>query len=113
MQERGQRAIADHGSIHVFLAGELLRTRPSQFTPADLKALVQRGGHIAGPEPTAAALAAGQLPPLVVVEVDRIVGRDGDVGLGGERVKLTSQLAGQPVTLRLDGQLMHVSPTAK
>lgn len=43
-----------------------------------------------------------------MVEVDRLVGRDGDVGLGGQRVKLAAQLAGQQVTLRFDGQLMHV-----
>ncbi|MFJ6054883.1 IS481 family transposase [Streptomyces sp. NPDC092307] len=105
---------ADHRSIHVFLDGELLRTRPSQFTPTDLKALVKRGGRIAGPEPAAAALATGSTaPPLAVVEVDRIVGRDGDVGLGGERVKLASHLAGQQVTLRLDGQLMHVIADGK
>ncbi|MFD8708129.1 IS481 family transposase [Kitasatospora sp. NPDC059648] len=99
---------ADDRSIHVFLDGELLRTRPSQFTPADLKALVQRGGRIAGPEPAPAALMSGPMMAHAVVEVDRIVGRDGDVGLGGERVKLASHLAGQQVTLRLDGQLMHV-----
>ncbi|WP_282697821.1 IS481 family transposase [Streptomyces sp. CC208A] len=105
---------ADNRSIHVFLDGELLRTRPSQFTPTDLKALVKRGGRIAGPEPAASALATGATaPPLAVVEVDRIVGRDGDVGLSGERVKLASHLAGQQVTLRLDGQLMHVIADGK
>jgi transposase InsO family protein len=98
---------ADDRSIHVFLDGELLRTRPSQFTPSDLKALVKRGGRIAGAEPAASALATGPLQSAVV-EVDRIVGRDGDVGLGGERVKLAARLAGQQVTLRFEGQLLHV-----
>lgn len=98
---------ADERSIHVFIDGELARTRTSQFTAADLKALVQRGGRIAGLEPATPALPDGPQAPLVV-EVDRLVGRDGDVGLGGQRVKLAAQLAGQQVTLRFDGQLMHV-----
>lgn len=68
---------------------------------------MQRGGRIAGLEPATPALPDGPQAPLVV-EVDRLVGRDGDVGLGGQRVKLAAQLAGQQVTLRFDGQLMHV-----
>ncbi|MFE6848800.1 IS481 family transposase [Streptomyces sp. NPDC057686] len=98
---------ADERSIHVFLEGELARTRSSRFTPEDLKGLVQRGGRIAGPEPAAPALAV-QDEPASVVEVDRTVGRDGDIGLGGHKVKIAHNLAGQQVTLRFDGQLMHV-----
>ncbi|WP_042411071.1 IS481 family transposase [Streptacidiphilus carbonis] len=98
---------ADCRSIYVFLDGEFLRTRASQFTPADLRALVERGGRIAGPEPAASALPTAPLPSAVV-EVDRLVGRDGDIGLAGARVKLAPHLAGQQVTLRFDGQLMHV-----
>ncbi|MEU9481730.1 hypothetical protein [Streptomyces sp. NPDC048191] len=90
---------------------ELARARTSQFTAADLKTLVQRGGRIAGPEPATPALPDGPQAPLVV-EADRLGGRDGDVGLDGQRVKLTAQLAGQQVALRFDGQLMHPSPTA-
>lgn len=97
---------SDGRSVHVFLDGELLRTRPSRFTPTDLKARVQRGGRIASPEPAASALPTGTLPPAVV-EADRLVGRDGDVGLGGEQAKIAAYLAGQQVTLCFDGQLMH------
>ncbi|GAA2610422.1 MULTISPECIES: hypothetical protein [Streptomyces] len=70
---------------------------------------MQRGGRIAGPDPATPALPDGPQAPLVV-EVDRLVGRDGDVGLGlgGQRVKVAAPLAGQQVTLRFDGQLMHV-----
>jgi hypothetical protein len=55
-----------------------------------------------------------------VVEVDRLVGWDGDVGVGGRRGLLTAQLAGQhaicgstaipvPDTVRLD-TLWHTGP---
>ncbi|EST37653.1 hypothetical protein N566_11835 [Streptomycetaceae bacterium MP113-05] len=98
---------ADKRSIHIFIDGELARTRPSRLTPDDLKTLVQRGGRVAGPEPAAPALPDGP-KPSTVVEVDRLVGRDGDVGLGVQRLKIGTSLAGQQVTLRLDGQLMHV-----
>ncbi|MEU9737554.1 IS481 family transposase [Streptomyces sp. NPDC048002] len=98
---------ADERSIHVFIDGDLARTRVSKLTPADLKALVQRGGRIAGPEPAAPAL-IDEAKPALVVEVDRVIDRDGDIGLGGQKVKIAHHLAGQHVTLRFDGQLMHV-----
>ncbi|MFD9475144.1 IS481 family transposase [Streptomyces goshikiensis] len=98
---------ADERSIHVFIDGVLARTRPSKLTPADLKALVQRGGSIAGPEPAAPAL-VDEAKPALVVEVDRVIDRDGDIGLGGQKVKIAHHLAGQPATLRFESQLMHV-----
>lgn len=98
---------ADERSVHVFIDGELARTRVSTFTATDLKTLVQRGGRIAGPQPAAPALPDESKPPSVV-EVDRLVARDGEVGLGGQKVKIAHHMAGQHVTLRFDGQLMHV-----
>ncbi len=98
---------ADERSIHVFIDGDLTRTRPSKLTPADLKVLVQRGGRIAGPEPAASAL-VDETQPALVVEVDRLINRDGDVGLAGQKVKIAHHLAGQAATLRFDGQMMHV-----
>ncbi|MDJ0380112.1 IS481 family transposase [Streptomyces sp. G-G2] len=98
---------ADERSIHVFIDGVLARTRPSKLTAADLKALVLRGGSIAGPEPAAPAL-VDEAKPALVVEVDRVIDRDGDIGLGGQKVKIAHHLAGQPATLRFESQLMHV-----
>ncbi len=98
---------ADERSVHVFIDGDHVRTRPSTLTADDLHNLIQRGGRVAGPEPAAAALPSGAKAPRIV-EVDRLVGRDGDVGLGGQRVTLAAHLAGQQVVLRFDGQLMHV-----
>lgn len=43
-----------------------------------------------------------------MIEVDRTIDRDGMVGLGGQRMTIDPPLAGQRVTLRFDGQLMHV-----
>ncbi|TDC73189.1 IS481 family transposase [Actinomadura sp. 7K507] len=99
---------ADLRSIHVLLGGELIRTRTSRLSPADLAHLRQQGGRGAGPEPAASAAPRGQLPAATAVELDRTVGRDGDVQLGGHRVKIEVNLAGQRVTLRLDQHLMHV-----
>jgi hypothetical protein len=99
---------ADDRSIHVLLDGHLIRTRLSRFSTQDLRDLLHRGGRIAGPEPGAAAWPAGLVPVTSVIECDCTVGRDGDVGLGGTRVMLDAPLAGQQVTLRFEGQLLHV-----
>jgi hypothetical protein len=98
---------ADDRGIHVLLDGHLIRTRPSRFTRPDLRDLLGRGGRPAGPEPAPAALPP-RIPPSIAVELDRTVARDGEVSLGGHRILLDPPLAGQRVTLRLDGQLMHV-----
>src|SRR5690606_21156281 len=47
-------------------------------------------------------LAAGQ-----AVEIDRKVHRDGHVTVAGIKCQIAFALAGQTVTLRLDGHLMH------
>jgi len=99
---------ADDRSIHVLLDGHLIRTRPSRFSVHDLRDLLLRGGRIAGPEPGPSALAPGVLPATSLIELDRTVARDGYAGLGGHKVMLDPALAGQQVTLRFEGQLMHV-----
>jgi transposase InsO family protein len=101
---------ADDRSIHVLLDGHLIRTRPSRFSEPDLRDLLDRGGRPAGPEPGPASLppVAPSASPPTTLELERTVARDGDVGLGGQRVLLDPPLAGQRVTLRFDGQLLHV-----
>jgi hypothetical protein len=96
---------ADHRSIHVVLDGELIRTRPSRLSTDDLATLRLRSARPAGPEP---GTSAGKVAGASVVEIERTVGRDGNVNIGGQRVLLAAHLAGQQVTLRLDGHLMHV-----
>ncbi|MFI1201204.1 IS481 family transposase [Streptomyces sp. NPDC020883] len=97
---------ADCRSIHVLLAGELIRTRSSRLTPADLRKLLLRGARIAGPEPGQPS--AAHAGPQQIVEVDRTANRDGDVQLGGQRILLAAHLAGQQVTLRFEGRVLHV-----
>lgn len=99
---------ADDRSIHVLLDGHLIRTRPSRFSAPDLADLLMRGARPARPEPGPSALPAGLFAPAAVIEIDRTVDRDGGVGLGGQRMMIDPPLAGQRVTLRFDGQLLHV-----
>jgi transposase InsO family protein len=99
---------ADLRSIHVLLGGELVRTRASRLSPSDLAEMRLRGARIAGPEPAPAAAPRGPLPAATAIEIDRTVGRDGDVQLAGHRAMVEVNLAGQRVTLRLDQGLMHV-----
>lgn len=94
-------------SIHVTLAGEIIRTRQSRLTVEDLAVLRLRG-RPAGPEPSGSAVPRGAVPTGTAVEIDRIVTRDGDVTVAGQRLKLGIYLSGQQVTLRLDRHLAHV-----
>lgn len=98
---------ADLRSIHVTLAGEIIRTRQSRLTLDEL-ALLRLRGRPAGPEPTQAAAPRGPLPATAAIEIDRTVGRDGDVGLAGQKLAVGIDLAGQRITIRLDRHLAHV-----
>jgi hypothetical protein len=95
---------ADQRSIHVSVDGQLIRTRPSRFTSDQLRHLLATG-RPAGSEPAPSA-AGTHLPDTI--EVDRAVSRDGDIALGGHRLLLAAHLAGQQVTLRFDGPMLHV-----
>lgn len=99
---------ADQRSIHVVLDGELIRTRTSRLSPTDLDTLRLRSARPAGAEPGPSSAPVGTPQTAGIVEVDRTATRDATVGLGGQRVTLDAHLAGQRVTLRLDGHLMHV-----
>lgn len=98
---------ADLNSIHVTLAGELIRTRHSRLTIEDLAALRLRG-RPAGPEPAPSAAPRGSLPALAAIEVERTVDRDGAITLATQRTLIGVHLSGQRVTLRVDRHLLHV-----
>lgn len=102
---------ADLRSIHVTMAGELIRTRHSRLTAEDLQAL-QLKGRPAGPEPAASAAPRGTAVTAAVsadpIELDRTVDRDGYVVLAGQRHLAGVHLSGQRVTVRLDRHLLHV-----
>jgi hypothetical protein len=104
---------ADHRSVHVVLDGALIHTRPSRLSTDDLATLRLRSVRPAGPEPGASSASTGKASGASVVKVERTADRDGMVAVGGQRVLLAAHLAGQRVTLRLDGHLMHVVAAGK
>ncbi len=97
----------DRTSLHIFHDGQLIKTHPVTLTDTGLARLRATGGRPARPSP-ATALPPGPLPADAIVEVQRLVGAGGCVGVGGKQVSAGIHLAGQRVTLRLDAKLIHV-----
>ena len=91
----------DAVSLHVLLDGARIKTLPSRLGAADLARLAASGARPAGPSPLPAGEGA-------VIEVDRTVNATGLAGLAGDQVSVGIQLAGQRVTLRMEGPLMAV-----
>jgi len=87
--------------VHVLLDGYRLKTLPSRLDARELHRLAAIGAVPAGPPPVAPA-AGG------VIEVERVVSAAGTVGLGNHQFSVGSPLAGQRVTLRLDGPVAHI-----
>ncbi|MEU4540275.1 integrase core domain-containing protein [Streptosporangium sp. NPDC023825] len=87
--------------LHVFTTagGGRLKTVASRLTVKDLTALVASGA--AGPAGPAPVCDASQHRPAI--EVDRLVSSIGVVSLAGDALCIGAHLAGQRVTLRLDG----------
>ncbi|MFF3160152.1 integrase core domain-containing protein, partial [Streptomyces sp. NPDC057910] len=106
---RRARVWADEHTIHIVIDGELVRSVASRLDAGNLHELSMRGAVRAGPPPaTAAASRLGRLEPGCVIEIDRKVDLSGVISLGKAKVTVGYELAGQRVTLRLDGHLMHV-----
>jgi transposase InsO family protein len=103
---------ADARSVHLLLDGHLVKTLPSRLSIADVEQLAHRGARPAGPPPAAPALPRDRgrtrLPAAAVVEVARTADRYGIVQLAGQPLSLGAAVAGQRVTLRLDGHLLGV-----
>ncbi|HEX3715642.1 MAG TPA: integrase core domain-containing protein [Trebonia sp.] len=92
----------DETSLHVLLDGTRLKTLPSRLGISELARLAADGARPAGPSP---------LPPpgtSTAVEVERTVNAAGLAGLAGAQVNVGYELAGQRVTLRMDGTQMAV-----
>ncbi|WP_229860019.1 IS481 family transposase, partial [Streptomyces anandii] len=96
----------DSTTVHVSLGGQRIKTVPSRLSTADLVRLRASGARAAGPAP--AGRAPGRLAAQVPIEVARTVNASGVVGLAGRQIIVGVPLAGQRVTLRLDGPLMQV-----
>jgi transposase InsO family protein len=95
---------ADTNHVHVLTGdGTRVKSCPSRLSSKDLARLLADGGRPARPSPTSPAIAGG-----TAVEVDRMVNAVGSVSLAGRVVCAGSALAGQRVTLRVDGRLVQV-----
>jgi transposase InsO family protein len=101
MTGRTVRLWAGLSQVHVLLDGHRIKTLPSRLDARDLARLAAAGAQPAGPPP---------LPPAAgdVTEVDRTVNASGNVSLGDRIVSAGLPLAGQRVTLRLEGPVVHV-----
>jgi transposase InsO family protein len=91
----------DETSLHVLHDGARIKTLPSRLGVAELARLAAAGARPAGPSPLLAGTAAA-------IEIERTVNATGLVGLAGAQVSVGYQLAGQRVTLRMDGTQMAV-----
>jgi Integrase core domain len=87
--------------VHVLLDGHRVKTLPSRLDARDLARLATAGARPAGPPPLPAA--SGN-----VIEVERTVNASGNVSLGDHMISAGVPLAGQRVTLRLDGPVAHI-----
>jgi hypothetical protein len=102
MTGRTLRLWAGLDRVHVLLDGFGVKTLPSRLDARDLARLAAAaGGRRAGPPPLAPA--SGD-----VIEVERTVNASGNVSLGDHIISAGLPLAGQRVTLRLDGPVAHI-----
>jgi transposase InsO family protein len=101
MTGRTVRVWAGLSQVHILLDGHRIKTLPSRLDNRDLARLAASGARPAGPPP---------LPPAAgdVIEVERTVNASGNVSLGDRIISAGLPLAGQRVTLRLDGPVVHV-----
>ena len=101
MTGRTVRLWAGLDRVHVLLDGYRVKTLPSRLDARDLARLASAGARPAGPPP---------LPPASgeVIEVERTVNASGNVSLGDHVISAGLPLAGQRVTLRLDGPVAHI-----
>lgn len=101
LSERQITLWVDVISLHVLLDGARIKTLPSRLGPAELARLAANGARSVGPSPLPTGSGA-------VIEVDRTVNATGLVSLADQQVGVGSPLAGQRVTLRMEGPLMAV-----
>jgi hypothetical protein len=95
---------ADTSVVHVIRAGIRLKTVPSRLSANDVHRLLATGGRPAGPAP----LTTGPAGP---VEVDRLINACGALSLANHQHPVGYHLAGQRVTVRLDGHIMQLLDT--
>jgi hypothetical protein len=103
MTGRTVRLHAGLDRVHVLLDGFRVKTLPSRLGARDLARLAAAGATPAGPPP---------LPPasgdVIEVEVERTVNASGNISVGNHIISAGLPLAGQRVTVRLDGPVAHI-----
>jgi transposase InsO family protein len=101
MTGRLVRIWADTQRVHVLAAGHRIKTLPSRLDATDLARLCANGAVPAGAPP---------LPPPSggVIEIERTVNASGNISVGNHVISAGSPLAGQRVTVRLDGPVAHI-----
>ena len=95
------RIWADTHRVHVLADGHRVKTVPSRLDAKDLARLRASGAVPAGAPP---------LPPPsgAIVEVERTVSASGNISVANHVISAGSPLAGQRVTVRLDGPVAHI-----
>src|SRR5215470_1878192 len=101
MTGRIVRIWADTQRVCVLAGGHRIKTLPSRLDATDLARLRANGAVLAGAPP---------LPPPSrgVIEIERTVNASGNISVGGHVISAGSPLAGQRVTVRLDGPVAHI-----
>ncbi len=91
----------DTRQVHVLASGHLIKTLPSRLDGRDLARLRAGGAVPAGAPP---------LPPPSgdVIEIERTVNASGNISVGNHVISAVSPLAGQRVTVRLEGPVAHI-----
>jgi hypothetical protein len=95
------RIWADTQRVHVLASGHRIKTLPSRLDAKDLARLRANGAVPAGAPP---------LPPASggIIEIERTVSASGNISVGNHVIGAGSPLAGQRVTVRLDGPVAHI-----
>jgi Integrase core domain len=98
---RTVQILAGLDRVHVLMDGHRLKTLPSRLDRTDIGRLLASGARpaVRSLQPSASGS---------VIELDRIVNASGTVSIGGHIISAGIPLAGQRVTLRLDGPVAHI-----
>src|SRR5215471_1501423 len=101
MTGRVIRVWADTRRVHVLAGGHRIKTLPSRLDARDLARLRANGAVPAGAPP---------LPPPSgqIIEIERTVNASGNISVGSHVISAGAPLAGQRVTVRLDGPVAHI-----
>jgi hypothetical protein len=101
MTGRVIRIWADTQRVHLLADGHRIKILPSRLDVRDLARLRASGAVPAGAPP---------LPPPSggIIEIERTVNASGNISVGNYVISAGSPLAGQRVTVRLDGPVAHI-----